>query len=67
MLYKQLIRLIVDNAYLICRSAARTHVRKLQVFKSKCLRILMAASWYIPNIQIHEDLGVPFLPTTLDI
>jgi len=29
MLYKQLIRLIVENACPICRSAAHTHVRKL--------------------------------------
>jgi hypothetical protein len=58
--YKQLIRPMVENAYPICRSAARTHVRKLQVFKSKCLCVAITASWYIYNSQIHEDLGVPF-------
>ena len=67
MLYRQLIRPIVDNACLICRSTARTHVRKVQVLKSKCLRVAMSASWYICSSQIREDLGVPFLPTTLDL
>jgi hypothetical protein len=41
------------------RSAARTHVRKLQVLQSKCLRLATGASWYVSNKQIHEDLGVP--------
>jgi hypothetical protein len=61
MSYKQLIRPTVKNAYPICRCTTRTHVRQLQVFKSKCLRVAMTASRYIPNSQIHEDLGVPFL------
>jgi hypothetical protein len=39
-------------------SAARTHVRRLQVLQSKCLRLATDAPWYISNRQIHEDLGV---------
>jgi len=41
------------------RSAARTHVRRLQVLQSKCLRLATGAAWYLSNRQIHEDLGVP--------
>ena len=37
----------------------RTHVRRLQVLKSKCLRLATGAPWYVSNRQIHEDLGVP--------
>jgi hypothetical protein len=37
-LYKQLIRPMMDNACPICRSAARSHVQKLHVLQSKCLR-----------------------------
>ena len=29
--------------------------------KSKCLRLVTGAPWYLSNRQIHEDLGVPFL------
>jgi hypothetical protein len=64
LLYRQLIRPMMDYACPVWRSAARSHIRKLQVLLSKCLRIATGAPWYISNMQIHEDLGVPFLPTT---
>jgi 4-amino-4-deoxy-L-arabinose transferase-like glycosyltransferase len=51
---------MMDYACPVWRSAARTHVRKLQVLQSKCLRIATSAPWYMSNRQIHEDLGAPF-------
>ena len=59
LLYKQLIRHMMDYACLAWRSAARTHVRRLQVLQSKCIRLATGAPWYVSNRQIHEDLGVP--------
>jgi len=46
LLYKQLIRPMMDYA---CPawSAARTHVRRLQVLQSKCLRLATGAPWYV--------------------
>jgi hypothetical protein len=41
------------------RSAARNHVRRLQVLQSKCLRFATGAHWYVSSRHIHEDLGVP--------
>ena len=64
LLYKQLIRPLMDYACPAWRSAARTHVRRLQVLQSKCLRLVTGAPWYLSNRQIHEDLSVPFSPTT---
>jgi hypothetical protein len=61
LLYKQLIRPMLDYACPIWRSAAHTHVRKLQVLQSKCLRIATNAPWYVSDRQIHDDLGIPFL------
>jgi len=61
LLYKQLIRPMMDYACPVWRSAARTYVRKLQVLQFKCLRLATGAPWYISNGQIHEDLGVPLL------
>jgi hypothetical protein len=55
LLYEQFIRPMMDYAY---RSAARSHVRKMQVLQSKCLRLATAAPWYVSYRQIHEDLGV---------
>ena len=50
---------LLDYACLAWRSAARTHVRRLQVLQSKCLGLATCASWYVSNRQIHEDLDVP--------
>jgi hypothetical protein len=59
LLYKQLIRPVMDYACPAWRSAARSHVRRLQVLQSKCLRLVIGAPCYLRNRQIHEDLGVP--------
>jgi hypothetical protein len=60
LLYKQLIRPMMDYASPVWRAAARSHIKKLQVLQSKCLRIATNAPWYIGNRQIHDDLGVPY-------
>jgi hypothetical protein len=59
LLYKQLIRPMMEYACPAWRSTARNHVRRLQVLQSKCLRLATCAPWYVSNRQIHEDLGVP--------
>jgi len=61
LLYKQLIRPMMDYACPAWRSAASSHVRRLQVLQSKCLRLATGAPWYVSNRQIHEDLGVPLI------
>jgi len=61
LLYKQLIRPLMDYACPAWRSAVRSHVRRLQVLQSKCLRLATGACWYVSNRQIHEDLGVTLL------
>jgi len=47
---------MMDYACHVWRSAARSHVRRLQVLQSKCLRLATGAPWYVSNTQI---LGVP--------
>jgi hypothetical protein len=37
----------------------RSHVRRLQVLQSKCLRLATVAPWYVSNRHIHEDMGFP--------
>jgi hypothetical protein len=59
LLYKQLNRPMMDYACPAWRSAARSHVRRLQVLQSKCVRLATGVTWYVSNWQIHEDLGVP--------
>jgi len=59
LLYKQLIRPMMDYACPAWQSVARSHVPRLQELRSKSLRLATGAPWYIRNRQIHEDLGVP--------
>jgi hypothetical protein len=60
LLYKQLIRPMMDYACPVWRCAARSYVEQLQALQSKLLRIATGAPWYISSKQIHEDFGVPF-------
>jgi hypothetical protein len=53
LLYKQLIRPMMDYACPIWRSAASSHVKKLQVLQSMWLHIATNAPWYVGNRQIH--------------
>jgi hypothetical protein len=59
LLYKQLIRPMMDYASPAWRSAARAHIRRLQVLQYKCLLLAPGAPCYVISRQIHEDLGVP--------
>jgi hypothetical protein len=59
LLYKQLICPMMNYVCPAWRSAASSHVRRLQVLKSKCRRLATGAPWYVSNRHIHEDLGVP--------
>jgi hypothetical protein len=53
---------MMDYACPVWRSAARSHIKKLQVLQSKCFRSAINALWYIGNRQINDDLGVPYFP-----
>jgi hypothetical protein len=59
LLYKQLIRPMMDYACPAWRSAARSHVQRMQVLQSKYFLVATGAPWYVSNKRIHEDLGVP--------
>ena len=52
LLYKLLIRPMVDYACPVWRHVAPSHLKSLQVIQSKC---------YVSNLQLHADLGVPYL------
>jgi len=49
----------MDYACPTWKSDAPSHVRRLQVLQSKCLRLATGAPSYVSNRQIHEYLGVP--------
>jgi len=49
----------MDYACPAWRSAARSHVLRLQVLRSKCIRLATGTPRYVSNREIHEDLGFP--------
>ena len=59
LLYKQLMSPMMEYACPAWRSAARSHIRRLQLLQPKCLRLATGVPWYVSIRQIHEDLGVP--------
>jgi hypothetical protein len=60
LLYKQLIRPMMNYACPVWRSAAHSHIQKLQILQSTCLCIATNSPWYTGNKQIHDDLRVPY-------
>jgi hypothetical protein len=67
LLYTQFIRPTIDYSCPIWRSAGRSYIKKLQVLQTKCLRTTINAPIYVRNRKIHEDLVLPFLPTTSEL
>jgi hypothetical protein len=67
LLYKQPIRPVMDSACPVWTSAARSHIKKLQVLQSKCLRIATSSPWYTGNRQNHDDFESPTSPTISDL
>jgi hypothetical protein len=53
LLYKQLIRPMMDYACLSWRSAACTQVRRPQVLQFKCFCLVAGAPWYLSNRHNH--------------
>ena len=61
LLYKQLICPMMDYACPVWRHVAPSHLKSLQVIQSKCLCSATGAPWYVSNLQLHSDLGIPYL------
>jgi hypothetical protein len=66
LLYKQLIRPVIDYTCPAWRSAARTHVGRLQVLQSKCLRLATVSPWYVTG-RYTRICVFRCLPTTSEL
>ena len=64
-LYKQFICPMINYACPVWRHAPNSHIRRLQVLLSKCLRIIAGTPWYVRNLQLHKDLEVSYLPENI--
>jgi hypothetical protein len=65
LLYKELIRHMMDYACPVWRSATRSYIMERQALYSQCLRIATNAPWYNGNNKSHDDLGVPFFTDSI--
>ena len=57
----QLISPMMDYVCPVWRKVAPSHFKSLQVIQPWCLRSATDAPWYASNLQLHSDLGVPYL------
>ena len=51
---------MMEYTFPVLRSAVRSHIKKVQVLQSKCLRTVTNVPWYSGKRQIHDDFGVPY-------
>ncbi|KAL4084515.1 hypothetical protein QTP88_027930 [Uroleucon formosanum] len=58
LIYKQILRPILTYACPVWGICATTHIRKIQIFQNKVLRIIANAPWFIRNVNLHKDLQV---------
>jgi hypothetical protein len=61
LIYKQILRPLNTYACPIWSKCALTHLKKLQTFQNKTLRIIKNASWFVRPQNIHKDFKIPKL------
>jgi len=58
LIYKQLLLPLITYAYPVWGNCSATHLKKIQIFQNKVLRIITNAPWFIRNENIHKDLQI---------
>ncbi|KAL4141647.1 hypothetical protein QTP88_004249 [Uroleucon formosanum] len=58
LIYKQLLRSLITYACPIWGNCSATHLRKIQIFQNKVLRIITNAPWFVRNENLHKDLRI---------
>lgn len=58
LLFKTVLRPILLYAAPVWGSAAKTHIKKLQVQQNRLLRAISHADWYVRNTTIHRNLKI---------
>jgi len=61
LLYKCILKPVWTYGIQLWGCAKPSHTKILQHLQSKILRSLANAPWYVSNLQLHTDLGIPFV------
>jgi hypothetical protein len=60
-IFKAIIRPIWTYGIELWGCSKPSNTKILQMFQSKTLRKLANAPWYISNVTLHDDLGIPYV------
>jgi hypothetical protein len=60
-IYKEIIRPVSTYGIELWGCSKPSNTKILQTLQSKTLRKLANASWYISNVTLHNDLGIPYV------
>jgi hypothetical protein len=58
LIYKTILKPIWTYGAPLWGSASTPNIEILQRFQNKVLRTIVIAPWYVPNKQLHTDLGI---------
>lgn len=64
-LYKSLIKPILTYACPIWGTTCKTNINKLQAVQNKATRIITKSPWFVRNMDIHNDIGMHLIKTTI--
>ncbi|KAJ4445895.1 hypothetical protein ANN_12581 [Periplaneta americana] len=59
---------LIDQTYMdvwLWGSASNSQIRRIQTIQNRVLRLIMDAPWYICSDNLHTDLNVPTVESTL--
>lgn len=56
LIYKSILRPLLTYGCQVWGTASQTHLKKIQTFQNKILRISVNAPWFIRNVHLHKDL-----------
>jgi Reverse transcriptase (RNA-dependent DNA polymerase) len=65
LLYRSMIRPIMTYAAPIWGTARKVHIKKLQTIQNKVTRMITKSPWYIRNVDIHDDLNLLTMSSTI--
>ncbi|KAL1447273.1 hypothetical protein WDU94_012420 [Cyamophila willieti] len=58
LIYKTILLPVVTYGCPVWLPAANSHIKKLQIFQNKVLRIITKAPWFVRNANIQKDLKI---------
>lgn len=65
LIFKSILLPVVTYGCPVWVTAADTHIKKLEVFQNKVLRIITRAPWFVRNANIRKDLNIKSIHDTI--